>query len=534
MRRSYLLPKASDINAGFLVALVGIPQCLAYAMLSGLPPMYGLVTAAIPGMIAALFGRSAGVTVGPTNTTGLIILTSLSPWAGQPELLLTAMATLAFLAGVARLIIVLVRGERIFDFVPEAVMVGFATGAAIIIALMQIDELLGAPFRHVDNVIDELRQLVFYPWGSLSFSSLGLGLVALISVVIGKRFYPKLPIPLVVLLISILLVWFQLTPFSQHWVTLGDSTFIEDGWPSINKILPTWSMFQALIVPGFAVAFIGSLELIVTLRNRNEPHLLRSELRSQGLANIAGSITGSFPASTSLTRSVLLDIGGANSRWAPFLAALIVVPIVLFGAQAIRAIPQPVISGLLIATAISMLKPKGIRQMISGNSQTRTLFLITLGSTLILNFHEAILLGTALGIVLFLFQASQTNIEVYDVHPDGQLSPMREDVPASHQLIQISGSLYFAAARQLPDRLAPCLRPETELVTLDLSHAHHCRVAAIQALLTIAEHCSFRDIRFEITGASPSLKALAHNMGVRLPWSTKTIRLSLSAEVDTL
>ena len=249
MTTKYLtLPKAGDINAGLLVALVGIPQCLAYAMLSGLPPMYGLVTAAIPGMIAALFGRSSGVTVGPTNTTGLVILTSLSPWANQPELLLTAMATLAFLAGVSRLCIVLFRAERIFDFVPEAVMVGFATGAAVIIALMQLDELLGAPFAQVRNVVDELRLLFTFNWSTFRTSSLALGVCALLSVILGKKYLPKWPIPLAVLIMSVGVVWFNIANLGDVWVTLGDSTQVSDGWPMINSQLPTWRMVHHIPV----------------------------------------------------------------------------------------------------------------------------------------------------------------------------------------------------------------------------------------------------------------------------------------------
>jgi len=490
--------------------------------------MYGLVTAAIPGMLAAIFGRSAGVTVGPTNTTGLIILTSLTPWVSEPELLLTAMATLAFLAGVSRLMIVLFRAERIFDFVPEAVMVGFATGAAVIIAIMQLDELLGPPFEHVRNVVDEFRLLITFNWVLFSPQSLALGTLALFSVILGKRFLPKWPIPLAILVISILVVWLNIADLGNTWVTLGDSTEVSDGWPIVNSSLPTWTMIQSLIVPGFAVAFIGSLELIVTLRNRHEQHALRAELGSQGLANIAGSFVGAFPASTSLTRSVLLDVGGAKTMWAPFISALVIIPIILFGAEGIRNIPQPVISGLLIATALSMLKPISINQMLTGNSQTCTLFLVTLLGTLILNFHEAILLGAALGIVLFLFQASQTNLLSYNVDKDGRLTRYQSQMDSSHLLIQVSGSLYFAAARQLPDRLEHHLLHHTNKLTLDLSHAHHCRIAAVQALLKITEQCSFRNIQVEITGPSPELKRLTHNMGVRLPWSEKTLAMTLS------
>lgn len=530
MAASKYLPRASDFQAGLFVALVGIPQCLAYAMLSGLPPMYGLVTAAIPGMIAAMAGKSAGVTVGPTNTTGLIILTSLAPWAGQPDLLLTAMATLAFLAGLSRLLIVMMRAERIFDFVPEAVMVGFATGAAIIIALMQLDEFLGAPFDNVRNVVDELRLLLQFDWQQFSLSSFALAVIALASVVLGKRYVPRIPVPLIVLIVSIALVAFELTDLTDDWITLGDTTVISDGWPQLAGTLPSWSMVQALIIPGFAVAFIGSLELIVTLRNRHEPHLLRAELGSQGVANIAGSFVGAFPASTSLTRSVLLDIGGARTLWAPFMAAATLIPIILFGAEAIRSIPQPVIAGLLIATALSMLKPTAIRQMLKVNSATRTLFLVTVTSTLILNFHEAILLGAVLGIVMFLFQASQTSLYLYRVDDQQNIHSTDTADNCKHLFIQVSGSLYFAAARQLPDRLDALLGDQTQQLTLDLGHAHHARVAAIQALLQFSEQCQLRGITLNISSPSPELIRLTQSMGVRLPWSNQYLRLFLTPD----
>ncbi|WP_108125044.1 SulP family inorganic anion transporter [Saccharospirillum mangrovi] len=515
--KSFSLPSAGDLNAGFLVALVGIPQCLAYAMLSGLPPMYGLVTAIVPGMIAAVAGRSAHVTVGPTNTTGLIILTSLSPWAADPELLLTAMVTLSVLAGLSRLLIVALRAERVFDFVPEAVLLGFSTGAAIIIALMQLDEFLGTPFNGVRTVVDELIRLTQLNLTTLEPAAMLLAVAALLSVILGRRFLPRWPIPLLALIASIALVMFAPWPLVDRWITLEQSTVISDGWPQLATQLPDWAMIQALIVPGFAVAFIGSLELIVTLRNRQEQRYLRAELRSQGVANLAGSLVGAFPASTSLTRSVLLDIGGATSRWAPFIAAAVLLPILLFGADLIRAIPQAVIAGLLVATALSMLKPEQIASVLRANRQTRTLFLVTVGSTLVLAFHEAILLGAGLGLVIFLLQSSLPQLRRYAVDDDGWLIN-QEHSTNGHYAIQISGSLYFAAARQLPERLDPLIPDDAQRLTLDLNHAHQPRIAATQALLRICESCQHRGITVDICGYPAELKRIADTLGVRLPW----------------
>jgi SulP family sulfate permease len=523
---AFSLPRAGDLNAGLLVALIGIPQCLAYAMLSGLPPMYGLVTAAVSGMIAALAGRSAHVTVGPTNTTGLIILTSLTPWAAEPELLLTAMVTLTVLAGLSRLLIVLLRAERLFDFVPEAVMLGFATGAAVIIALMQVDEFVGVPFTVVRSVVDEVIQLAGVSLVDIEPAALGLAATALLSVLIGRRFLPRWPVPLAVLLASLALVWFSSFDFVERWVTLEQSTTITDGWPPMTQALPSWSMIQILIVPGFAVAFIGSLELIVTLRNHQEQRWLRAEIGSQGVANLAGSLVGAFPASTSLTRSVLLDIGGAQTRWAPFIAALVLLPIIFFGADLVRAIPQAVIAGLLVATAISMLKPKQIASVLRANRQTRVLFLVTVGGTLILDFHQAILLGAVMGLIIFLMQTSVPQLRCYGVNAEGWLEST-ETSESSHQIIQISGSLFFAAARQLPERLEPLIHKDTHRLTLDLSHAHQIRIAAIQALLSFSEYCDYRNIELELCGYSQELRGIAHTMGVRLPWSDNRVEQRL-------
>lgn len=526
-RLSLTRPTSQDLNAGLVVALVGIPQCLAYAMLSGLPPMYGLVTAAIPGLVAAMLGRSAFVTVGPTNTTALVILTSLSQWANQPELLLTAMATLSALAGLSRLAIVAFKAERVFDFVPEAVMLGFATGAALIIALMQVDEFLGTPLAGVRNVVDASVRLFKLSPSNISLASVALGLVALLSVMLGRRYRPRWPVPLGVLLLSIVLVWLDVGGLGKVWITLGSSTVVDDHWPELAAHLPSWAMVQSLVVPGFAVAFIGSLELIVTLRNRREQQHLRGELRSQGIANLVGSAVGGFPASTSLTRSVLLEVGGAQTRWAPFVAGAVLLPIIFLGAELIRAIPQPVIAGLLIATAISMLKPASIRSMLGAGGETRTLFLVTTVATLLLSFHEAILLGAGLGTALFLVQASQPRLRYLPVSASGWLGAEAQ-AGSTRYVVQISGNLYFAAARQLPERLEAALPPGARRLTLDLHNAHHSRVTAINSLQRFVEMARARGIEIDICGHTPGLKRLAGVLGVALPWSDVVVRQQLA------
>src|SRR5688572_28586816 len=137
----------ADLSAGLTVALVGLPQCLAYALMSGLPPAYGLSTAAVAGLVAALLGRSTQVVTGPTNTTGLLILTALVPFLGPNGLLcpdaIRLLATQALLVGAIRIVVALASGANLIRLIPDSVLIGFTAGVATLIGIMQLCEALG-------------------------------------------------------------------------------------------------------------------------------------------------------------------------------------------------------------------------------------------------------------------------------------------------------------------------------------------------------------------------------------------------------
>ncbi|HKQ19488.1 MAG TPA: SulP family inorganic anion transporter, partial [Candidatus Eisenbacteria bacterium] len=130
----------NDVAAGLTVALVGLPQCLAYALMSGLPPAYGLSTAAVAGLVAALVGRSAQVVTGPTNTTGLLILSALLPYLDLNGVLrpdaIRVLATLTLLAGAIRIIMALAGGAHLIRLIPESVLTGFTAVVAFLIGFM--------------------------------------------------------------------------------------------------------------------------------------------------------------------------------------------------------------------------------------------------------------------------------------------------------------------------------------------------------------------------------------------------------------
>ncbi|MFC3852917.1 SulP family inorganic anion transporter [Salinispirillum marinum] len=517
---------SQDVSAGLLVALVGLPQCLAYAMLSGLPPMYGLSTAIVAGALAALLGKSAHINVGPTNTTGLIVLASLAPFAGSLDTLLPAMAVLTILAGAWRLVIVLGRAERIFNFIPEAVMLGFATGAALLIAWMQVDDLLGLPVQGARTALAQGEALIGLTWLDVDTVGISLGVLALMAVLVGKRYLPRWPMALIALLIASAIAITLPPAWQENIMFLGNTADIQDGWPQGAWPSLDPDLWWQLLTPALAIAMIGSLELIVTLRANREMHFLNTELRAQGWANIVAAFASSFPASASLTRSALLKLGRAQTRFAPFITALLLLPVLLLGAQWIQQIPVAVIAGLLVATAWSMLDQPSISALWRGNRQTRSLFLVTLLATLTIPFHYAILLGVGLSIALFLHQTSQAELRWFTCQ-DGQLFPRPSaynplvDTPASDDhpdclYVQVSGSLYFAAAKALPDQISAGLTPQCRRLYIDVHHAHQLRYSALLALKEVVDYATEHGIEVFINGTS-RLKTMAQRFNVPLP-----------------
>lgn len=207
----------ADSLAGLTVAFVGMPQCLAYALMSGLPPAYGLVTAAIPGLAAAIAGKSSQVITGPTNTTGLLILSAMTPFLAHNGLVdtsagsagLAALALLSLMAGLVRVVFALAGGASIVRFLPESVLVGFTAGAGILIAVMQLDEALGLQatrganfWTQIDGIRAALAAGSFPQWPALVVTGLSVA-----AIVLGKRFLPRAPAALIAVVGAAFFAW---------------------------------------------------------------------------------------------------------------------------------------------------------------------------------------------------------------------------------------------------------------------------------------------------------------------------------------
>jgi len=507
-----------DLQAGLTVALVGLPQCLAYALLSGLPPAYGLSTAVAAGLVAALLGRSAQVVTGPTNTTGLLILAALAPVLGANGLLapdgLPALATLTLLVGLIRLVAALLGGAELVRFLPESVLVGFTAGAGILIAVMQLDEALGLGGVHATGLLSELG-LVMEARSGLGWPALGLSAATTAVVLLGRRLAPRRPVALswIVLCAGAAAVFGLGQAVGLPLV--GERAPIPTGWPPSAWPSLDPALLEQLLVPASAIVLLGTLELAVSARSGGARPDMKREIAAQGGANLVGAFLACFPASASLTRSALLRMGGARTRAAAAAGALFTLPILLFAGRFVGEIPEACLAGVLFATAWRMIDREAMRRLWRASAETRLLLLLTLVATLVLPLEWAVLLGSGTGLVIHLANTSAPRLGL--LRPaDGRLVPVAPGESPPEVVLEVSGNLHYAAVPPFVTEAERLLPRAARLVVFDLSHAHEIRFSALRAFEQLAEQIESGGGVLWLAGVSRDTQSLVVRSGSTL------------------
>lgn len=513
-----------DLVAGLTVALVGLPQCLAYAMMSGLPPAYGLATAAVPGAIAALAGKSARVVTGPTNTTGLLVLSAIAPWLGESGLVsaegLPVLASLTLLAGAIRVLGSFVGAAELLRFIPPSVLVGFTAGAGILIAAMQLDEALGLPPVRGGGLLDELAGVAAHLADGRAPAGLAVlvTLVTVAALALARRYAPRAPVALAAITVAIAAAWALDLDAAVGLPLVADRAAIGAGWPA--AAMPTFepAVLADLLLPAAAIVFLGTLELTVSASTGGARPDMRAELRAQGLANVAGAFTAAFPASASLTRSALLTLGGGKTRLAALAAALVVVPILLFGGGFAGYIPQASLAGVLFVTAQQMVDRPRIAAMWRIGRETRLLMTVTFVATLALPLEWAILLGAGLGLAIHVAKTTRPRL-VTLVLDEGELRPIRPGEDAALVIVEVSGTLHYAAIESIAKHLEAAIPPSAARVIVDVTHAHEMRFSALSWLEGLAKELAARGARLELAGVSEAFVGIMARSACAIPFT---------------
>lgn len=502
-----------DVAAGVTVALVALPQAIAYAMLAGVPPVYGLSTAVVSAILAGALGRSAQIATGPTTTTGLLVLGAITPYLGDNGLIrpehLAVLATLTLLAGVIRLVVAFGGGAHLVRFLPESVLVGFTAGAAALIGGMQLDEALGLPPTRVTGLRAQGVSVLALLREGHSPETLAVLVAAgtILAVAVGRRVAPRLPVALGAVVVAAALARVLGLDGEAGLPLVSDRSPVLAGWPAVAWPVLDPALIERFLVPASAIVLLGTLELAVSARARGARPDMRREILAQGWANVGGAFTGCFPASASFTRSALLRLSGARTRLAAVLSGLVVLPLLLFGSQLVGHLPQSALAGVLLVVAWAMVDRSAVKRLWRASSETRLLLVLTFAATLILPIEWAILLGSGTGLVIYLARTSAPRLRL--LRPDGaRLVPTRGEDQPETVVVEVSGNLHYAAVPPFLSQVERLVPSSARSVVLDLSHAHEIRYAALRALERLSEQASFAGAAFVLAGVDRETAAL--------------------------
>ena len=442
-----------DAVAGLSGAILVLPQAIAYATIAGLPPQYGLYAAMVPAIIAALFGSSWHLVSGPTATVSIVVFATLSPLAapGSPDYAALAL-TLTFAAGVCMLIMGIMRMGMLVNFVSNTVVIGFTSGAAVLIATSQLKNYFGVQIARGASFVDTLVEF----FQQLHNANLYVALVATVTLVTGalvRRFVPRLPY-----MITAMFVASIFAAALNAWMgaaTTGIETVgaLRAGLPPLSMPDLSFDLIQKIGPSAVAVALLGLTEALSIARAialKSHQRLDgNQEFIGQGLSNIMGSLFSAYATSGSFTRSGLNYDVGARTPLAAVFAAIFLGTIVLFVAPLAAYLPVAAMAGVLLMVAYSLIDVPVIRAIARTSRAETAVLIVTFVATLLIELQFAIYIGVILSLMLFLNRTSRPAIQsaVPAAAPGAYHFVPREDEPECCQLkmLFIDGPVYFGA-----------------------------------------------------------------------------------------
>ncbi len=478
-----------DLMAGLIVAIMLIPQGMAYALLAGLPPEVGLYASIVPLVIYGLLGTSRTLAVGPVAIVSLLVATGVSSLAepGSGQYLQLAL-TLAFLAGIIQLVMGFVRLGFMVNFLSHPVLAGFTSAAAIVIGFSQLKHLLGISIPRTE----QFYELLVYAGQHLAESNLmavGIGLVSIAILLFFKNGLGKqlkkmglaetivVPItksgPLVVVLLGTLVVWVFGWSDGAAVKIVGA---VPAGLPPIS--LPSFNVniWQALLPAALTIGFVGYMESISVAKSlaskRRQKVEANQELIALGAANLGATFSGGYPVTGGFSRSVVNFAAGANTGLASIITALLIALTVIFLTPLFYFLPQAVLAAIIMVAVLGLIDVATLRHVWRYNKADAASLLITFMAVLTVGIETGILVGVTTAILLFIWRTSRPHMAVVGRLGQSEIyrNVLRHQVTTCPQVvaIRVDESLYFANTKFLEDTMLQIIadRPEVNHVIL--------------------------------------------------------------------
>ncbi len=479
-----------DVVAGVTTGIILVPQSIAYALIAGLPPQVGLYTAVVASVTAALWGSSHHLHTGPTNAGSLLLLAAVSPIvspANGPEYLIVA-GLLTVMTGVMRLLLGILRLGFIVNFVSDAVVVGFAAGAGMLIIVNQFGGLMGLDVESNFRLTATLSNLT-RSGQPVHYVSLGLGVATFALIFVLPRLNRKLPSQfLAVCLVSLLVAGLRLD--RQGVLTIGR---LPPAFPALSPLpLTDWNLWQALWPGAVAITLIGLIEALTisrSLATESGQYLDNNqEMVGQGMANVVCGFLGGYCSSGSFTRSSLMYRAGGVTRMASIVSGVFVLIAVLGLGTLTQFLARPVLAGFVIATAVSMVNYRRVRQIVGTSKSETFIMLTTFGAAFLFPLIYVVAIGIAASLMVYVYKTSRPRVlPLVPTENFRHMRPVQDPQEAQCpqlRVLSIEGDLYFGAANHVEDLLRSSLPQvgDRRFVLLQLQNMVRVDISGVRVL----------------------------------------------------
>lgn len=456
MRHWLKLVTPSNVQQDFWAGITGVamvlPQGIAFALIAGLPPEFGLYSAIVVQIIAGLFGSSLHLVTGPTVALSIVIPGIIAPYAviGTPQYISLTL-TLMFIVGVIQLLFGIFRFGSLVNFISHTVIIGFTAGAGLLIVIGQLKTYLGISLPPGLSPIDTFPA-IWAQFDNFHYPSIFIATLTLVSAVLFRKFKPKWPGMLLGMLIG------TVANLIMGGAKMGVEMLgaLPASMPQMTFPMVNFPLVADLLPSAFALALLGLIEAVSISRSIAVKSYQRidgnQEFFGQGLANAVGSCFSCYVGSGSFNRSAINYDAGAKTPLALVFTSLLILMILVFLPTATRYLPMPAMAGTILLAGYNLFDFAHIRIISKTSRNELTIIVVTFLSTLLLDLEFAIYVGVILSLVFYLQKISRPVVslvdfsEVYRENPSEKIEPLT--------VLRIDGSLFFGSIDHVQNRIA--------------------------------------------------------------------------------
>ena len=498
-----------DLIAGITVGIILIPQGIAYALIAGLPPIYGLYCALVPQVMYAIFGSSRQVAIGPVAMDSLIVATGVSTLAlAGSESYISIAILLALMVGAIQFIMGVFSLGFIVNFLSKPVITGFTSAVALIIGLNQFRNLFGVDIIQSDQ-IQIIIEDIWLQINNFNPYTTSIGLISALLIIIFRKINKKIPNALIVVVLGVLIMKY----FGNSFTEVAIVKDIPSGLPKFGFPEFDIPLLRELLPIALTLVMVGYLEIISigkSLEAKQDVYRIRpnQELIALGISNMVGSLFKAYPSTSSFSRSAINQESGAKTGMAALISVVMVVITLLFLTPLFYHLPQTVLAAIIIVAVFGLINFKEAVFLWKANQLDFCLMFATFLATLLLGIEQGIIIGVSLSLIILIFRTSRPYVAELGKVPDANFYRNKERfseviIDKDILVFRFDAQLFYANSNYFRDKLDEMIVKKgsaLKLIVLDAESINRVDSTGVEMLKERIRFCQKKGIFFYFAG----------------------------------